>query len=113
MLINTIILVVHICCALGVVGLVLVQHGQGADAGAAFGSGSSQSLFGSHGAGNFLTRMTGILATVFFVTSLSLAYFSGQSAPTQSITDELVLPVVDEENSSPAGGEFEVPDIPE
>ena len=69
-----VILAVQILAALGMIGLILVQHGKGADMGAAFGSGSSGSLFGASGSANFLSRTTAVLATVFFVTSLSLAY---------------------------------------
>lgn len=76
----TIILIVHILAALAIIGLVLLQHGKGADAGAAFGAGAaggvSGSVFGAQGSSNFLSRTTAILATVFFVTSLSLAYLS-------------------------------------
>lgn len=71
---QTILLLIHVLIAIAVVGLVLLQHGKGADAGAAFGSGASQTVFGSQGSGSFLTRVTAILATVFFVTSLMLAY---------------------------------------
>lgn len=70
------VLVVHVLVGLGVIGLVLVQHGKGADMGAAFGSGASGSLFGSSGSANFLSRTTAVLATVFFVTSLSLSYLA-------------------------------------
>jgi preprotein translocase subunit SecG len=79
---ETIVWVVHVLAALGVVGLVLMQHGKGADMGAAFGSGASGSLFGSSGSANFLSRATAILAAVFFVTSLTLAYFSGTKSKT-------------------------------
>lgn len=72
----TLILIVHVIAALGIIGLVLLQHGKGADMGAAFGSGSSGSLFGSSGSANFLSRATAIFALVFFVTSLSLAYLA-------------------------------------
>lgn len=72
----SVILTVHILVALGIVALVLMQHGKGADMGAAFGSGASGSLFGATGAANFLSRTTAILAAVFFVTSLLLAYSS-------------------------------------
>ena len=72
------ILVLHILAALGIVGLVLIQHGKGADVGAAFGSGSAGSVFGSSGSANFLSRATAILALVFFVTSLALTYFSAR-----------------------------------
>lgn len=71
-------LTVHILVGLGVIGLVLLQHGKGADMGAAFGSGASGSLFGATGSANFLSRMTAGLATVFFITSLALAYMAGQ-----------------------------------
>ncbi|MFX1762550.1 preprotein translocase subunit SecG [Paraburkholderia sp. A1RI-2L] len=71
---KTLIIVVQILSALGVIGLVLLQHGKGADMGAAFGSGASGSLFGATGAANFLSRTTAILATVFFVSTLALTY---------------------------------------
>ena len=73
---HTLVLVLHILAALGIVVLVLLQHGKGADMGAAFGSGSAGSLFGSAGASNFLSRTTAVLAAVFFATSLGLTYFS-------------------------------------
>jgi preprotein translocase subunit SecG len=76
------VLVVHILAAIGVIGLVLVQHGKGADMGAAFGSGASGSLFGATGSANFLSRATAVLATVFFVTSLSLAYIASSKPKT-------------------------------
>lgn len=80
-------LAVHILVAIAVVGLVLIQHGKGADAGAAFGAGAaggaSGSVFGAQGAGNFLSRSTAVLATIFFLTSLSMAYMSRSvDAPT-------------------------------
>jgi preprotein translocase subunit SecG len=74
---NTILFAVQIISALVMIGLILVQHGKGADMGAAFGSGSSGSLFGASGSANFLSRLTGILAAVFFVCTLGLAYTSG------------------------------------
>ena len=70
------VLIVHVIAALGIIGLVLLQHGKGADVGAAFGSGASGSLFGASGSANFLSRATAILAVVFFITSLSLAYLA-------------------------------------
>jgi preprotein translocase subunit SecG len=71
---KTLIIVVQLLSALGVIGLVLLQHGKGADMGAAFGSGASGSLFGATGSANFLSRTTAILAAVFFVTTLALTY---------------------------------------
>ena len=77
------ILLVHIVSAISVIGLVLVQHGKGADMGAAFGSGSSGSLFGASGSANFLSRTTAVLAAVFFACTLALAYF-GNLRPVES-----------------------------
>jgi preprotein translocase subunit SecG len=71
---KTLIIVVQLLSALGVIGLVLLQHGKGADMGAAFGSGASGSLFGATGSANFLSRTTAILAAVFFITTLALTY---------------------------------------
>ncbi|HRF06408.1 preprotein translocase subunit SecG [Accumulibacter sp.] len=87
----SVVLTVHILAAVSVIGLVLVQHGKGADMGAAFGSGSSGSLFGATGSANFLSRATAVLATLFFVTSLSLAYLAS-SAPktTGSVMEDAV-----------------------
>jgi preprotein translocase subunit SecG len=73
----TILLAVQILAALGMIGLILIQHGKGADMGAAFGSGGSGSLFGASGSANFLSRTTAVLAGVFFVCTLALAYFGG------------------------------------
>ncbi|HYE37168.1 preprotein translocase subunit SecG [Methylocaldum sp.] len=68
--------IIHVVVALAVIGLVLLQQGRGADAGAGFGGGASNSLFGARGAASFLSRSTAVLATLFFVTSLSLAYLA-------------------------------------
>ncbi len=77
---ETLVTVVHVIAAVAIVGLVLLQQGKGADAGASFGAGASQTVFGSSGSGNFLVKATTIAAVVFFVTSLSLAIFArGQS----------------------------------
>jgi preprotein translocase subunit SecG len=74
------IIIVHVLAALGIIGLVLIQHGKGADMGAAFGSGASQTIFGSVGSGNVLTKSTTWLAVVFFATSLGLALVARQRA---------------------------------
>ncbi len=79
----TLILVVQMLSALAMIGLILIQHGKGADMGAAFGSGGSGSLFGATGGANFMSRTTAVLAAVFFVCTLLLAYF-GKQAPTSS-----------------------------
>ena len=72
------VLVVHIILAVLMIVLILVQHGKGADAGASFGGGGAATVFGASGSGNFLTRLTGILTAIFFITSISLAYFAKQ-----------------------------------
>ncbi|AOJ38592.1 MULTISPECIES: preprotein translocase subunit SecG [Burkholderia] len=86
LLFKTLIIVVQVLSALGVIGLVLLQHGKGADMGAAFGSGASGSLFGATGSANFLSRTTGILATIFFVATLALTYLgSYKSTPSAGV----------------------------
>ena len=81
----TIILAVQMLSAISMIGLILIQHGKGADMGAAFGSGTSGSLFGASGSANFLSRTTAVLATVFFICTLALAYFGNlRSTPTSS-----------------------------
>ncbi|GHT93314.1 preprotein translocase subunit SecG [Betaproteobacteria bacterium] len=93
------ILTLHVLVALAIIGLVLVQHGKGADMGAAFGSGSSGSLFGSSGSANFLSRSTAAMATVFFLTSLGLAYIASHTTKTtgsimqDAVQSAPVLPV--------------------
>ena len=79
----SVILAVQMLSALGMIGLILIQHGKGADMGASFGSGASGSLFGATGSANFLSRSTAALATVFFVCTLALAYF-GNAKPASS-----------------------------
>lgn len=110
MQLHEIIVIFHVLICVGLIGLVLIQHGKGADAGAAFGSGASATVFGSQGSASFLTRTTAILATLFFLTSLTLAYFSGQNLETESVvgtiqpstetqTTTTEVPVTPEENS--------------
>jgi len=83
-----IILVLHVIVAVALVVLVLLQQGKGADAGAAFGSGASGTVFGSRGAANFLTRTTAVLATLFFLLSLALFRLAGDVTKTESIVDQ-------------------------
>lgn len=102
------VLTVHLVVGIAVIGLVLMQHGKGADMGAAFGSGASGSLFGASGSANFLSRTTGILAAVFFLTSLTLSFMTTnrpkaagsvmdtvkvQSAPAASTKSEVPAPL--------------------
>jgi preprotein translocase subunit SecG len=104
---QTILVVFHLLLSLALVGLVLMQHGKGADAGAAFGSGASATVFGSQGSANFLSRSTAILATAFFATSLALAYFSMQSGDQPGLMDSDMA----EEVAEPAV-EQQVPELP-
>ncbi|GAB5501249.1 MAG: preprotein translocase subunit SecG [Pseudohongiellaceae bacterium] len=91
---ETLVVIVHVIVAIAIVGLVLLQQGKGADAGASFGAGSSQTVFGSSGSGNFLVKATTIAATIFFVTSLSLAIFARSQAGGSTTQG---MPVVNEE----------------
>jgi len=86
----TLLIVAHVLAAASIIGLVLLQHGKGADVGAAFGSGASGSLFGATGSANFLSRTTAILAVVFFITSLGLAYVANlRPKTTGSVIDTI------------------------
>jgi preprotein translocase subunit SecG len=104
---ETILTVVHVLLAIGLIGLVLIQHGKGADAGAAFGSGASSTVFGAQGSASFLSRATGALATLFFLTSLALAYFAMQSTEQQGLMDAAAPAAIE----APAP-EAEVPMVP-
>ena len=84
---HEILVVIDILSAVGIIGLVLLQQGKGADMGAAFGSGASSTLFGARGSANFLTRTTAVLAIVFFASNLGLAYLAGKSVAPKSITE--------------------------
>ena len=88
--IESAVLVLHVLTAVAVCGFVLLQHGKGADMGAAFGSGASGSLFGAVGSANFLSRTTAILATVFFVTSIGLTYFGTLHGKPQGLMEGAV-----------------------
>ncbi|MCF7983231.1 MAG: preprotein translocase subunit SecG [Thiohalocapsa sp.] len=84
--------VVHLLLAIGLVALILIQHGKGADAGAAFGSGASATVFGAQGSGSFLSRSTAVLATLFFLTSMALAYFAAQVGEPAGLMDDVEMP---------------------
>ncbi len=99
------VLVVHVLAALGLVGLVLLQHGKGADMGAAFGSGSAGSLFGSSGSSNFLSRSTAIFALIFFFSSMGLSYLSFDRATALGVMSTQQIPVApDRESTEPMTG---------
>ncbi len=104
---ETFIWIIHVVAAIAVIVLVLLQHGKGADMGAAFGSGASGSLFGASGSANFLSRTTGVLAALFFVTSLGLTYFSGHKTETKGVM-EGAIPT---QSSKPAGSAPAMPAV--
>jgi preprotein translocase subunit SecG len=89
----TIAVIIQVLSALAIIGLVLLQHGKGADMGAAFGSGASGSLFGATGSSNFLSKSTAIAAAIFFAATLALAFFGGhRAAVTGGVMDSLQVP---------------------
>ncbi|MCW8920442.1 MAG: preprotein translocase subunit SecG [Sedimenticola sp.] len=108
---HTVLVVVHLFLAIGVIGLVLMQHGKGADAGAAFGSGSSGTVFGAAGSANFLSRATAVLATLFFITSLAMAWYAMQSVERPALIIEDQKPAIEIPATAPAPFS-EVPTIP-
>lgn len=123
---QTLVVVVHLIVAVAIVALVLLQQGKGADAGASFGAGASQTVFGSSGSGNFLVKATTIAATIFFVTSLSLAIFarsqSGVATPSglpianpalleQRVTEQSDVPAL--EDDEPVATQSDIPSIPD
>lgn len=107
-MIETILLVVLVCVALALIGLVLIQQGKGADAGASFGSGASQTVFGSAGSGNFLTKSSWSLGIVFFACCLALGYIARQNAENAGRIDFSETPV---EQVAP-GAASDVPALP-
>ena len=120
-MIEGLILVLHVLAAAGVIGFVLLQHGKGADMGAAFGSGASGSLFGASGSANFLSRTTAVLAAVFFLTSMGLTYLISHKPQATSVmdvpaaerpaTEAPAVPVKPAE-PAPATGDSKAKDIP-
>ncbi|WP_374528434.1 preprotein translocase subunit SecG [Pseudomonas sp. 32.2.56] len=125
-MLETVIVVLHLLGAIGVVALVLLQQGKGADAGASFGSGASATVFGSQGSSTFLSRVTAILATAFFMTSLGLAFFAKDKADGMAqvgLPDPAVLevqqakPAVEDvpvlDAAKPANEAADVPQAPE
>ena len=104
---STILLVVHVMLSLGIIGLVLLQRGKGADAGAALGGGSSASMFGARGASNFLSRTTGVLAALFIMNSLALAYLASKQSVPGSVTDTFIT-----EQQQPVTGDIPEASVP-
>lgn len=110
--IQTTILIIHTLIALSIIGLVLLQRGKGADAGAAFGAGASGTVFGARGSSSFFSRATAVLATAFFATSLTLAYLSSQhSGGPESLLEK--APPVETEEVAPSADEQAPAALPE
>ncbi|WP_324778509.1 preprotein translocase subunit SecG [Thiobacillus sedimenti] len=99
---ETLVWIVHVLVAIALIALVLLQHGKGADMGAAFGSGSAGSLFGASGSANFLSRSTAVLAGLFFLTSLGLAYFGLQQHKPTSVLERAAVPAPAAQPAAPA-----------
>ncbi|HTJ91857.1 MAG TPA: preprotein translocase subunit SecG [Pararobbsia sp.] len=123
LLLKSLIIVVQVLSALGVIGLVLLQHGKGADMGAAFGSGASGSLFGATGSANFLSRTTAVLATVFFICTLALTYLGsyksqvsagvlGAAMPAASAPANASAPAAAASSTAPAAASAPGQDVP-
>lgn len=100
---ENIVLVIHVLAACGVIGLVLLQHGKGADMGASFGSGASGSLFGVSGSSNFMSRATAGFVFVFFVTSLTLAYMASDKASGASVVKAIAVESAQTTKAAPSG----------
>ena len=116
----TVLLAVHIVLALLLIGIILMQQGKGATAGAAFGSGASSTVFGSRGSGSFLTRTTALLATLFLSNSLLLAYLYGQALDQASLLDrisapasEVASPLIPEDTPDAPAAVDDIPALPE
>jgi preprotein translocase subunit SecG len=114
LVLKTLIIVVQLMSALGVIGLVLLQHGKGADMGAAFGSGASGSLFGATGSANFLSRTTAVLAAIFFVSTLALTYLGSYHAkPSAGLLGAVAsASVAASSAAAPAGSSAALPAAP-
>lgn len=105
---QTVLLSAHVAISIGLIALVLLQQGKGADAGAAFGSGASGTMFGARGSASFLSRATAALATGFFIVSLSLAFLAGRTERVQSLTESMAEPEMLQEEIV----EENVPELP-
>ena len=128
---QTTVLIIHTLIALAIIGLVLIQRGKGAEAGAAFGAGASGTVFGSRGSTSFFSRTTAILATAFFATSLTLAYISSQrtgtpeslienasaveaeqAVPEAAATEDAIIPVLpDQEGAASETDDIDMPQL--
>jgi preprotein translocase subunit SecG len=111
-MVHTLVLIAHVIVGAMIIGLVLLQRGKGAEAGAAFGAGASATVFGAKGSANFLSRSTAILASVFFATSLGLAYLGAQRPVTNSIIEAPAEDTGPATQPAPDTGRAELPELP-
>ena len=121
--INSILLVVQVMLSISLIVLILMQHGKGADAGAAFGSGASATVFGARGSGNFMSKSTAVIALLFFIVCMSLAYLSANRAAPGSVTGSVMSQEIDTtttlpgselppaDSSSDTAGESDLPPV--
>jgi preprotein translocase subunit SecG len=109
---KTVLMIIQIIAALGVIGFVLIQQGKGADMGAAFGSGASGSIFGATGSSSFLSRTTGILAAIFFISTLTLSYVGSKHTEDAGVLSKPVVSVPDQKQSDSDKPVEKVPDAP-
>jgi preprotein translocase subunit SecG len=107
--VQTATMILHMFLCVGIIGLVLLQRGKGADAGAGFGAGASGTVFGARGSASFLSRTTAILATLFFVTCLTLAYLGGKKTVSTSVVDRIPISSA---SSSASSDSLQIPATP-
>jgi preprotein translocase subunit SecG len=112
---HTLLLVLHVIIGAAMIGLILLQRGKGAETGAAFGSGASATVFGAKGSANFLSRSTAVLATLFFVTSLTLAYLGSERPEVKSVIEqtEASAPAAQPVTGDDSAASMPVPTVPE
>jgi preprotein translocase subunit SecG len=110
-MLQSIALVLHVLTSLLIVGLVLLQRGKGADAGTGFGAGASGTVFGARGSANFLSRATAALATMFFLTSLTLAFFANQQTAPESLLEGAVPTEQTQPQATPPAEQSELPQL--
>lgn len=110
--INSLLSIAQVLLSVSLIALVLIQHGKGADAGAAFGSGASASVFGARGSGNFLSKATGVIATLFFIVCMSLAYVSSNRVAPSSVTQS-VTEIGIEPQQATSGENLDLPPVEE
>ena len=103
--VNSILLVIQVLLSISLIALILMQHGKGADAGAAFGSGASATVFGARGSGNFLSRATTVVAILFFIVCLSLAYISSHRAASDGVSGSVTTQQLETAPAMQEGGQ--------